>query len=160
MRLFFTGSLALVWLAACGAIEDTPEDEGLESVTTSRADIERLHTEWAQAIRDGDIDRALGLLASDYVLWAAGAPPITGHAVRPFLESALALYDIEARFESEEFLVSGDLAIERGWDIATITPRAGGPSQTQRQRVFVILWRVDGRWQYARGMSQPGPPDE
>ena len=39
-----------------------------------------------------------------------------------------------------------------------VTPRAGGDSITQRQRVFMILRRqIDGRWLFARGMSQPGP---
>jgi ketosteroid isomerase-like protein len=54
--------------------------------------------------------------------------------------------------------VLGDWAFERGWDVQTVTPRAGGPGKVQRQRVFLMLRRgADGRWRFARGMSQAGP---
>jgi len=78
--------------------------------------------------------------------------------LRPRLAVALATYDLVPAFECEERLVSGDLAFERGWDVQEIRPRTGGDVRSQRQRVFLILRRgSDGRWRFARGMSQPGP---
>ena len=152
--------IALVLVTACTP-DDTPGRQSSQTTTNSDYEIDRLHAEWAQALREGNVDGALALLASDYVLWAAGTPPIIGpEAVRPLFTSALAAYDIDSSFESEERIVSGDLAVERGWDIQTIIPRDGGPLQTQRQRVFLVLKHVDGRWRYARGMSQPGPPED
>ena len=89
---------------------------------------------------------------------SAGAAPLTIEALRPRLAAALAAYDIEPSFEREEQIVSGDWAFERGWDVQAVKPRAGGPGHVQRQRVFLILRRgTDGRWRFARGMSQPGP---
>jgi ketosteroid isomerase-like protein len=42
--------------------------------------------------------------------------------------------------------------------VQIVKPRAGGPGQVRRQRVFLILRRgADGQWRFARGMSQPGP---
>jgi ketosteroid isomerase-like protein len=120
--------------------------------------IDALYTKWRDAFRRRDVDGVLGLLTPDYVLWAPGAPPADAIVLRPQLAAAVAAYDIDPSFECEERLVSGDLAIERGWDVQTVQPRDGGPTQTRRQRVFLVLRRSpDGLWRFARGMSQPGP---
>jgi ketosteroid isomerase-like protein len=128
-----------------------------ESVTDSG--IDELYTAWAEALRRRDLDEIMGLLTLDYVLWPSGAPPQTRDMLRPRLAAALAVYDITASFECEERIVSGGFAFERGWDVQSIRPIAGGEVQLQRQRVFLILQRGDDRkWRFARGMAQPGPP--
>jgi ketosteroid isomerase-like protein len=67
-------------------------------------------------------------------------------------------YDVTPSFELEERLVAGDWAFERGWDVQQVRPCNGGEVTTHRHRVFLMLQRgVDGRWRFARGMSQPGP---
>lgn len=121
--------------------------------------IEELHHAWRGAISRGDMEGALELLTPDYVLWAPSSPPVVGREpVRSMLSAALAQFEIHPGFEAEEQIVAGDLAFQRGWDIQTIQPRKGGAPTIQRQRVFLILRRgKDGRWRFARGMSQPGP---
>jgi ketosteroid isomerase-like protein len=104
------------------------------------------------------VDDILALTTEDYVLWAPGAEPMRMAALKPRLAAAFGAYDVDPGYESEERIVSGDLAFERGWDIQRVTPRGGGDPSTQRQRVFMILRRdADGRWKFARGMAQPGP---
>lgn len=126
-------------------------------MTDTNAGIDVLHAAWKAAIRSGDADRAVELLTPDYSLFVAGSGPIIGRAeVRDLLATALTSYAIEPRFESEERIVSGDLAFERGWDIQTVEPRDGGPRQTHRRRAFLIILRDrDGAWRYARGISFP-----
>ena len=126
----------------------------------TETEIAILHESWRAAICREDIDAALNLLTDDYVLWAAGALPVEGlESVRALFEAALARYRIEPAFEPEECMVSGDLAVARGWDIQRVKPRDGGQPTTQRQRVFLVMRRgEDGQWRYARGISQPGPP--
>lgn len=130
-------------------------------MTEADAEIDALHAAWSEAIRRGDLDAALAMLAPDYVLWAGGAAPLVGRdAARPLFAAAFAQFELDPGFELEERLVSGDLAVDRGWDVQTLRPRAGGPAVTRRQRVLLVLRRSpspDGSWQYARGMSQPGP---
>jgi uncharacterized protein (TIGR02246 family) len=122
------------------------------------ASIDALYAAWREAFQRQDLEAIFDLLTPDYVLWAPGAPPMNRDELRPRLAAALATYDLVPAFECEERLVSGDLAFERGWDIQEIRPRAGGDVRSQRQRVFLILRRgSDGRWRFARGMSQPGP---
>jgi ketosteroid isomerase-like protein len=120
--------------------------------------IDALYVAWRDAIQRRDIDGVLSLLEPDYLLWSPGAAPLTVEALRPRLAAALTAYEIEPSFERDEQIVSGDWAFERGWDVQAVKPRAGGPEQVQRQRVFLILRRgTDGQWRFARGMSQPGP---
>jgi uncharacterized protein (TIGR02246 family) len=120
--------------------------------------IEALYAAWRDAIRRHDIEGVLSLLEPDYLLWSPGAAALTVDALRPRLAVAFAAYDIEPSFERDEQIVFGDWAFERGWDVQAFSPRAGGPAQVQRQRVFLILRRgADSRWRFARGMSQPGP---
>jgi ketosteroid isomerase-like protein len=123
-----------------------------------REGIEELHRAWSDAFARRDVEAVLGLLTSDYVVWAPSAAPVYRDQVAPALAAAFAAYDLVPKFEREELLVGADLAVERGWDVQELRPRAGGEPRIQRQRVFLVLRRgEDGKWRFARGMSQPGP---
>lgn len=122
------------------------------------AAIDALYDAWREAFARRDVDAVLDLLTPDYLLLAPNMPAMGRDALRPRLVAALDAYDVTPGFEREERIVSGQLAFERGWDVQTLAPRAGGESQTIRQRVFLILRRGDdGWWRFARGMSQPAP---
>jgi uncharacterized protein (TIGR02246 family) len=121
--------------------------------------IDDLYKAWSDAIRRGDVEAIIELITPDYVLWAPGQAPIVGRdSLREMLAPALSTYDISSSFERTESLVAGDLAVDFGWDVQTVTPRAGGEARAARQRVVLVMRRQpDGRWLFARGMSQPGP---
>jgi uncharacterized protein (TIGR02246 family) len=121
-------------------------------------EIDATHDRWRDAYRRGDVEAVLALLTDDYCLWAAGREPIAVAEIEPRLRAAFEAYDCAPSFERIELLMAGDLAIDIGWDVQQLTPRAGGTPIVQRQRVCVILQRgADGVWRYARGMVQPGP---
>lgn len=120
--------------------------------------IEELYDAWRDAFARGSVPDVLALLTPDYTLWRPQAAPLRIDEVRPQLEAAFGRYTIDARFERIECFVSGNLAIDCGWDIQTVRPRDGAEPRTMRQRVWVILRRGnDSRWRFARGMAQPGP---
>ena len=120
--------------------------------------IDDLYAAWTDAFRRGDVEAVVALLTADYVLWAAGAPPLNVDALRPRFAAAFAAYEIISAFECEERLISGDLAFDRGWDVQQLRSRSGGEALSARQRVFLLLRKCpDGLWRFARGMSQPGP---
>ncbi|MBZ5590034.1 MAG: nuclear transport factor 2 family protein [Acidobacteriia bacterium] len=124
----------------------------------NEAGIESLYAAWRDAFQRRDLEAIIGLLTPDYILWAPGRAPTDVAALRPQLAAALVAYDVDSTFEREERLMGGDLAIECGWDVQTLRPRDGGAARTGRQRVLLVLRRSsDGRWRFARGMSQPGP---
>jgi ketosteroid isomerase-like protein len=75
------------------------------------------------------------------------------------MRGAMERYHITQSFEPAESVIAGDWAFERGIERMTITPVAGGPTQTMTQRALLILRRdADGQWQYARGMTNGLPP--
>ena len=129
------------------------------SVTNSAdSEIDQLYEAWGEAFQRKSLPAILDLLTPDYVLWPAGAPPMSRDSLAPRLAETLSAYNVTPSFEREERLVSGDFAFERGWDIQRVRPCTGGEMKTHRQRVFLVLQRgADGRWRFARGMSQPGP---
>ena len=123
-------------------------------MSANDAAIDELYRAWSEAFRAADIDTIAGLLTADYLLFAQGGEPAGIDALRPRLAQAFAAFDVTIEFEREERIVSGDLAYERGWDVQTVRPRAGGETRHQRQRVFLILQRgSDGRWRFARGVA-------
>lgn len=74
------------------------------------------------------------------------------------MRGAMEKYDISPGFDAVETIVAGDWAFQRGVERMTVTPRAGGESQTREQRALLILRRDgDGRWRYARGMTNGLP---
>ena len=124
----------------------------------SDSEIDKLYEAWGDAFHRHDLQAILDLLTSDYLLWPAGAQAMTRDSLEPQLLATLGAYEVTPSFEREEHLVDGDLAFERGWDVQHILTRAGGEMKTHRQRVFLILRRgSDGKWRFARGMSQSGP---
>ena len=124
----------------------------------SNSEIDQLYEAWSEAFQRKNVHAILDLLTQDYLLWPTGAPAIDRDSLVPRLDAALSAYDITPSFEREERLVAGDFAFERGWDIQQVRPHGGGEVTTHRQRVFLVLRRgEDGRWRFARGMSQPGP---
>jgi uncharacterized protein (TIGR02246 family) len=136
-------------------------------MATERADegdvaaIRSLHAEWVAAIRRGDHAALADLLDADYEGWTDGAPDLRGRATAvEVMRQALSQYEIEQRFESIELLLSGTLAVDRGIESFVLVPRSGGESRSQRQRALLVLRRgTDGRWRYARGMTNHLPPE-
>jgi ketosteroid isomerase-like protein len=75
------------------------------------------------------------------------------------MSAALAKYSVTQSFEPTETVVSGDWAFQRGIERIRAVPRDGGTPQENVQRALVILRRGDdGRWRYARGMTNGLPP--
>jgi ketosteroid isomerase-like protein len=126
---------------------------------TGDVGIEMLHAEWSAAIARGDVSAVLELLTEGYELWAPGSPPLRGReSLRPVLTRALQVSEIQPSFRLAERIVAGDVAVEIGWDVQRVRPRAGGDAVEGRQRVFLVLRRDPrGIWRFARGMSNAGP---
>ena len=120
--------------------------------------IDELYAAWGAAFARGDVGQVLSLVTPDYSLWPAGMPPMGVDQIRPQLEMAFQKYEVQSTFERIECHVSGNLAVDCGWDVQHVVPRDGSAVRDQRQRVWVLLRRGnDARWRFARGIAQPGP---
>lgn len=127
-----------------------------------RSTPEALRAAWIAAVAAGDVEALRPLLSKDYELWAHGASSLRGpDTAIAAMRGALTRYHVEQRFEPVETIVADRWAFERGVEHITITPREGGSTTTVTQRALLILSRdSDGRWQYARGMTNGVPASE
>jgi uncharacterized protein (TIGR02246 family) len=132
------------------------------STDAERLAIERVRDDWVRAIATRNADALRDLLTDDYEVWAHGAPPILGvDAAVAAMRGALERFDVTQQFEPLETIICGDWAFERGIESMTVTPIGGGPARNASQRAILILRRdPDGRWRYARGMTNGLPPSE
>ena len=129
---------------------------------TDRQAVERVRDDWVSAVATRDPEALRNLLTDDYEVWAHGAPPIRGpDAAIAAMRGAIERFHITQSFEPLETIICGDWAFERGVESMSVTPVAGGPAQNASQRAFLVLRRgADGRWRYARGMTNGLPKAE
>ena len=126
-----------------------PDPRDLEALAQLR---ERL---WV-AEQTSDATLLEEVYADDAIIMAEYAPTIEGRdACLEFARSALASLDDE--FErhiiptSEELILSGDIAVERGSFSQTLLPRAGGGAIEEHGRYLWMYSRgSDGAWRVAR----------
>lgn len=125
-----------------------------------RLAVERVRDEWVRAVAARDAEALRQFLTDDYEVWAHGMPPVSGpDGAIAAMRGALERYDIVQSFEPLETIICGNWAFERGVERMTVTPVGGGPAQNASQRAFLVLRRdADGRWRYARGMTNGLPP--
>jgi len=111
------------------------------------------------AVAASDAESLRALVTDDYEVFANAAPAIVGpDAVVSGMRAALDRYRVQQRFDPIETVIAGDWAFERGIESMTATPVSGGAPQTRSQRALLILRRgADGRWRYARGMTNGLP---
>jgi len=123
--------------------------------------IAALRAAWTDAVAARNADALKDLLTDDYEVWPQGAPPIIGPAAATAaMRGAVERFDIVQSFEALETVVAGDWAFERGIERMILTPRGGGEQRTIEQRTFLIERKgQDGKWKFARGMTnQVAPP--
>jgi len=123
--------------------------------------IQRTLAEWASALEKADLASVVSLVTSDAVFWSHGARPLVGRealaaAFRPFLEK----YTLSQRFEVHEQCLGADWCLLCGLETNVLKPRDGGEGTEVRQRAFSLLrLEPDGRWRFARGMTNQGPDE-
>jgi len=117
-------------------------------------EIDAFYARWADAMARGDVDSILEMLEPSYVLWLPNGVEMTRDAFRPLLEATFARGRVESSFECEARIIRDGLAVDRGWDVQTLTPLTGEPPQSGRQRVTLVLRRgEDGAWRVAWGLG-------
>jgi len=132
-----------------------------ESDVVDRKAIDALRDAWVAAVESGDARPLADLVTPDYEVWAHATPAFTGpETVVAVMSAALTKYAaVTQRYEPHETIIAGDWAFQRGIEYLRVVPYDGGPAQEMRQRALLILRRgTDGRWRYARGMTNGLPP--
>ena len=161
-RLTAGRSIADRTVGACGFFEwdSGPEVVGpAPSPEDDRKAIDAVRDAWIAVVATGDARGLTDLVTPDYEVWAHGAPALSGpQMVVATMGAALARFSVSQAYEPTETVVAGDWAFQRGIERLRVVPKEGGPAQEHTQRALVILHRgADGRWRYARGMTNGLP---
>jgi uncharacterized protein (TIGR02246 family) len=127
----------------------------------SRQEVERTLAQWSEAVRGGDLETVVEMVTEDAEFWTHGAPALVGReAVRAAFGPVFAGFEMVQDFKLLELVVQGDLAFVRGVETNRLRARDGDASIERTQRAFSVLRRGgDGRWRFARGMTNL-PPEE
>jgi uncharacterized protein (TIGR02246 family) len=133
-----------------------------QAATEASAGIDRTLSEWAFADAEGDLALISSLVNEDAEFWTHGAAPLLGRsAVVSALKALLEAHKFSQRFAEQERCLGERWCLLRGVEHNTVEPRSGGPRREVRQRAFSLLRREsDGRWRFARGMTNQGPTTE
>ncbi len=162
-RLTAGRSIAKRTVEACGFFEWDSGPEAVDlapSANDDRKAIDAVREAWVEIVASGDAGALADLVTSDYEVWAHGAPALSGPlTVVAAMGAALAKNSVRQSYEPVETVVAGDWAFQRGIERIQVVPKNGGPPHEHVQRALLVLHRGgDGRWRYARGMTNGFPP--
>src|SRR5581483_9748793 len=107
------------------------------------ARIRELDDGWIAAARRRDLDGMMAIYAPDAREMLPGMPAVVGReAMRALYAGLLSTQPrFDTVFSPEEIIVSGDLAVVRGW--YRFTPDTAEPSKVDVGK-FIGIWRHDG----------------
>ena len=125
-----------IWLmcAAAGlAVACSPRRT---SEADDRATLNRLREEFVAAENRGDADAMYSQLAPDVIVMAPNMPPMGGPQLTPeALRSFFEMFSYDNRYQSQEIVISGDWAFDRGIGTEIVTNKKDG-TVTKRMRPF------------------------
>jgi uncharacterized protein (TIGR02246 family) len=124
-------------------------------VQNANQGIDQTLSEWAAAFSAGDIGVLLSLVSEDAEFWTHGMPAVVGRsALREAFDTFFGAFSVVQKFDEQERLMGDGWVLLRGVEVNTLTPVGDGEPIEYRQRAFSVLRRYsDGRWRFARGMT-------
>jgi uncharacterized protein (TIGR02246 family) len=107
---------------------------------------------WVAALKSRDVDRLLDLLSDDVVMMHPnGRTDVGKAAVRADFERFFKQFTVDQKGVSDETVVSGDWAFDRGRVRTTILPVGGGnPVEVASEVVTILRREANGAWKIAR----------
>lgn len=148
--------IPVILLTTCVQKTDN-DDQHVKDV----AAINQLREQEETAAEAGNVEALLLFRTDDFIAMPPNQPAIEGkEAVRAFLTGMLGQMQMEETVVSEEIVVSGDWAFDRGTFTGSATPKGGGETMTIDGKYLWILERQpNGSWKYTVQMwSNNGSP--
>lgn len=146
------GVSAVISTGACASPARTSESD-LRAINSMRTQAEA-------AENSGNAEALLALFAEDAVMMPPNRPAVVGvPAARAFVPDFFKAFALSEQFSSQEVVVSGDWAFDRGTYTLTLTSRSDRSAVTTKGKYLWILKRsADGTWKYARTAWSPDAP--
>lgn len=152
-------SLALcLSVLVINACKTSPEQPLAEKDTVA---VGRMRTDYQAAWMSGVADRLAGMYTDDAVAMYPNYPIISSKAaIRDHFQQIFTQF-APANFEimSDEVIITGDWAIDRGRYKLGLTPKAGGEAMNDEGKYLVVLLRqTDGSYKVARDIDNSSLP--
>ena len=156
------GAHALAQPAPSTAPPTSPSTPSVPSSAADEAAIDDFDRRYLGAINDGDIETLARLTTDGHMMISGGRPPLAGkQALVDTMTRALAAFDIDETWDTEETMISGDLAYRRGRFEVLATPKAGGTaSRTTGSFVRIYRREADGGWYMVRDILSTDPQQD
>ena len=130
-------------------------------VEADTAAIEAVREAEEAAATAGNVDAFMALIADDAMNMQPNGPPVVGaDAIREWLEGFMETFTIEFnRYDTDEVIVSGDLAVERFSGVWTLTPTDGSDPVTETVKGLHVMQRqADGSWKITHDVWNTNEP--
>lgn len=100
----------------------------------------------------GRVDQFRSFFADDLVMMGPNEPPVTGgDSVAALMRGFHAAFAVQVEYTSQEIVVFGDWAFDRGTERYTLTPKAGGdPIRKSGNYLYLYQRQEDGSWKQSR----------
>ena len=114
---------------------------------------------FTRALNGADDEGVVGMMTDDARFWPVDSPEMAGKERARAAYAALEGYRVHARFDVDEVLVSGNLAVVLALENFRLEPKSGGsPIEIRGRRAFSVWRREGGVWKSARGMTNWAAP--
>jgi ketosteroid isomerase-like protein len=146
MRHVVIGVLLPVFLTAACISANKPD---------SAADRKAIAAEAARfqaAENAGSVDKFRSFFVDDLVMMGPNKPPVIGgDSVAALMRVFHNAYTVQVEYTSQEIVVFGDWAFDRGTELYTVTPKAGGaPIRKSGNYLYLYQRQKDGSWKQSR----------
>lgn len=117
--------------------------------------IEALLERIEEVFAAGDIEGAMTAFTEDAVILQNDGPDITGHGeIRAAYTGLMEQFKVGVSFTTTGIDVSGDMAVEQGTYVLSLTPKSGGAATDATYRhIHVLKKQSDGSWKTWRMMT-------
>ena len=164
------GSIALALLIACsapsnkeaptiGAAAGTLAEPNVAEI---RSAIEAANTKSMAGMLSGDMAAALGSYSESSIMMMPGMPMMNGRAaIETGMKGMMDMMKVNAAsFNTQDVMVSGDMAVETGTFSMTTTMKGGKPMTDNGKYLTVWKHQPDGSWKAIRDInnSDGAPP--
>jgi ketosteroid isomerase-like protein len=132
-------------IAACVSVSTPDRAADRKAIAAATA-------QFQAAENAGSVDQFRGFFADDLVMMGPDKPPVTGgDSVAALMREFHDAFAVQVEYNSQEIVVSGDWAFDRGTERYTLTPKAGGaPIRKSGNYLYVYQRQEDGSWKQSR----------
>ena len=159
--------LSFMSLPACAPQPEQQAEPVAQEAPRTEADVEAISQvleEWEAAGKASDTDGLMSLFGEGAIWMPPNETEITDReAIRVWFQKMFDQLTVdEYAIVSDEVVVSGEWAFQRGNYTQTLSPKAGGePFQEAGKFIVILEKQSDGSWKWARGIwNSNNPPTE